>query len=46
MADSEILQFEELECQEEMSAWWQYALAIGGGVAAGVIVYVGVAAAT
>ena len=43
METSKELYFEELEAQEELE-WWGYALAIGGGLACGAIVYVAVAA--
>lgn len=39
------LLFEELDCQENLTSWWEYALAGAAGVACGVVVYVAVSAA-
>lgn len=38
--------FEELENEECLTPWWQYAIAGGAGVAVGVVVYVAIGAAT
>lgn len=42
----ETLYFEELESEECLAEWWQYALAGVGGAACGVVAYVAIAAAT
>lgn len=38
--------FEELEAQEELTEWWQYALAGAAGIGLGIIAYVAIGAAT
>ncbi|MCX7842335.1 MAG: hypothetical protein N2489_04600 [Clostridia bacterium] len=39
------LYFEELEAHEELTEWWEYALAGAAGIACGIVVYVIVAGA-
>ena len=46
MQNAETLFFEELENEECLTPWWQWALAGVGGVAVGVVAYVAIAAAT
>lgn len=45
MQNAEILFFEELESEECLTEWWQYALAAVGGAACGVVAYVAISAA-
>lgn len=46
MIKTSTLFFEELECQENLTPWWQYAIAGVVGVGCGVVAYVAIAAAT
>lgn len=46
MQDTETLFFEELESEECLTEWWQYALVGAGGAVLGVVAYVVVSAAT
>ena len=45
MQNAETLFFEELESEECLTAWWEYALAAAGGVVCGVVAYVAISAA-